>query len=85
MDDYVAIKHGEKRASYPHSDVQDVLEETHGVMVYQEQVMRMLNRLGDIKLSDAYTCIKAISKKTLQTIAKSVSYTHLTLPTILLV
>jgi DNA polymerase-3 subunit alpha len=32
--------------------------------------MRMLNRLGDIDLSDAYTCIKAISKKTLQTIAK---------------
>ncbi len=70
VDDYVAIKHGEKRASYPHSDVQDILEETHGVMVYQEQVMRMLNRLGDINLSDAYTCIKAISKKTLQTIAK---------------
>ena len=70
VDDYVAIKHGRKNASYPHPDVQDILEETHGVMVYQEQVMRMLNRLGDISLSDAYTCIKAISKKTLQTIAK---------------
>ncbi len=70
VDDYVAIKHGRKIASYPHPDVQDILEETHGVMVYQEQVMRMLNRLGDISLSDAYTCIKAISKKTLQTIAK---------------
>ena len=70
VDDYVAIKHKQKSASYPHPDVQDILEETHGVMVYQEQVMRMLNRLGDINLSDAYTCIKAISKKTLQTIAK---------------
>jgi DNA polymerase-3 subunit alpha len=39
-------------------------------MVYQEQVMRILNRLGGIELSDAYKCIKAISKKKLPTIAK---------------
>ena len=32
-------------------------------MVYQEQVMRILNRLGGIELASAYTCIKAISKK----------------------
>src|SRR5690606_36887448 len=45
-------------------------EETHGVMVYQEQVMRIINRLGGIELSNAYTCIKAISKKKLPIIAK---------------
>ena len=39
-------------------------------MVYQEQVMRILNRLGGIQLSNAYTCIKAISKKKLPMIAK---------------
>jgi DNA polymerase-3 subunit alpha len=49
--------------------MKDVLEETHGVMVYQEQVMRILERLGDIELSSAYTCIKAISKKKLEIIA----------------
>jgi DNA polymerase-3 subunit alpha len=38
-------------------------------MVYQEQVMRILERLGGIELSSAYTCIKAISKKKLETIA----------------
>ncbi|HET6879353.1 MAG TPA: OB-fold nucleic acid binding domain-containing protein, partial [Pirellulales bacterium] len=48
----------------------EILEETHGVMVYQEQVMRILNGLGGIELSKAYTCIKAISKKKLETIAK---------------
>jgi hypothetical protein len=32
-------------------------------MVYQEQVMRILNRLGGIELAKAYSCIKAISKK----------------------
>src|SRR5262249_20322719 len=34
-----------------------------GVMVYQEQIMRILNRLGGIELASAYACIKAISKK----------------------
>jgi DNA polymerase-3 subunit alpha len=48
----------------------DVLEETHGVMVFQEQVMRILNLLGGIGLADAYSCIKAISKKKLPIIAK---------------
>ncbi len=63
VDDYVAVKHGRKQAEYKHPVLRDVLEETHGVMVYQEQVMRILNRLGGIPLAKAYTCIKAISKK----------------------
>jgi DNA polymerase-3 subunit alpha len=70
VDDYVQVKHGRKEAVYPHPVMRDVLEETHGVMVYQEQVMRILNRLGKIELSSAYSCIKAISKKKLEAIAK---------------
>jgi DNA polymerase-3 subunit alpha len=50
--------------------MKDVLEETNGVMVFQEQVMRILNLLGGIPLADAYSCIKAISKKKLEMIAK---------------
>ena len=69
VDEYVAVKHGRKRAEFLHPVMEDVLAETHGVMVYQEQVMRILERLGDIDLSKAYTCIKAISKKKLETIA----------------
>jgi DNA polymerase-3 subunit alpha len=63
VDDYVAVKHGRKRAEYLHPVLEEILSETHGVMVYQEQVMRILNRLGGIELASAYTCIKAISKK----------------------
>jgi len=70
VDDYVQVKHGRKPAEYKHPVMKEVLEETHGVMVYQEQVMRILNRLGGIELSSAYTCIKAISKKKLSMIAK---------------
>src|SRR5262245_66216844 len=43
--------------------MEEVLAETYGIMCYQEQVMRILNRLGGIELSSAYACIKAISKK----------------------
>ncbi|HEX5471271.1 MAG TPA: DNA polymerase III subunit alpha, partial [Lacipirellulaceae bacterium] len=70
VDDYIEVKHGRKQAYYPHPVMEDVLEETHGVMVFQEQVMRILNLLGGIPLADAYSCIKAISKKKLETIAK---------------
>jgi DNA polymerase-3 subunit alpha len=63
VDDYVAVKHGRKQPEYKHPVLEDILAETHGVMVYQEQVMRILNKLGGIELAKAYTCIKAISKK----------------------
>jgi DNA polymerase-3 subunit alpha len=70
VEDYIQVKHGRKKPEYKHAVMKDVLEETHGVMVYQEQVMRIINRLGGIPLANAYTCIKAISKKKLEMIAK---------------
>jgi DNA polymerase III subunit alpha len=70
VDQYIEVKHGRKPAEYPHPVTEEILAETHGVMVYQEQVMRIINRLGGIALSNAYTCIKAISKKKLPMIAK---------------
>src|SRR3954469_1778157 len=71
VEDYVAVKHGRKRAEYIHPICEKILSETNGVMVYQEQVMRILNELGGIDLAAAYTCIKAISKKKEETIARS--------------
>lgn len=70
VDDYIDVKHGRKKPEYRHPVLEEILGETHGVMVYQEQVMRILNRLGGIPLADAYTCIKAISKKKLPIIAR---------------
>jgi DNA polymerase-3 subunit alpha len=71
VDEYVNVKNGRKQASYLHPVLKDILEETYGVMVYQEQVMRILNRLGGIELSRAYATIKAISKKKADFIAES--------------
>jgi len=67
--DYIERKHGAKW-DLPHPIMTEVLEETYGIMTYQEQVMRICNRLGDIPLREAYALIKAISKKNRRTIAK---------------
>jgi DNA polymerase-3 subunit alpha len=72
VDAYVNRKHGreEYQSKYDHEVMREVLDETYGVMVYQEQVMRLLNRLGGVELSAAYATIKAISKKKAEVIAK---------------
>jgi len=67
---YVDVKHGRLPLPQLHPIIDEILNETYGVMVYQEQVMRILNRLGGIELPQSYQCIKAISKKKLETIAK---------------
>ncbi len=63
IDEYVARKHGRKKWSTPHKIMTEVLEETYGIMVYQEQVSRMVNRLGGVPLRRAFRLAKAISKK----------------------
>lgn len=62
IDAYVARKHGE-HWSTPHPIMTEVLGETFGIMVYQEQVSRLVNRLGGIELKRAFRLAKAISKK----------------------
>ncbi len=62
IDAYVARKHGEKWTT-PHPIMTQVLTETYGIMVYQEQVSRLVNRLGGIELKRAFRLAKAISKK----------------------
>ncbi|MCA9061720.1 MAG: DNA polymerase III subunit alpha [Planctomycetaceae bacterium] len=61
--EYVDVKHARKPPRQVHPVVDEILAETYGVMVYQEQVMRILNRVGNVELASAYKCIKAISKK----------------------
>src|ERR1043165_4376787 len=63
VDAYVNRKHGREKPVYQHPLMEEILGKTYGVMVFQEDVMRILNRLGGIELSSAYACIKAISKK----------------------
>ena len=61
--DYNRRKHGTEDVPHVHEIVDRYTNETYGVMVYQEQVMQIVHGLGGIKLRDAYTLIKNISKK----------------------
>jgi len=61
--DYNRRKHGTQAVPSVHEVVDRYTAETYGVMVYQEQVMQIVHGLGGIRLRDAYSLIKNISKK----------------------
>jgi DNA polymerase-3 subunit alpha len=61
--EYCLRKHGKQPVPTVHPIVDAFTAETYGIMVYQEQVMQIVHGLGDIPLRQAYTLIKAISKK----------------------
>ncbi len=65
---YCDRKHGREATPQVHEIVDRHTAETHGVMVFQEQVMQIVHELGDVPLREAYTLIKAISKKSRATI-----------------
>jgi DNA polymerase-3 subunit alpha len=67
---YCNRKHGREKVPSVHPIMDRLLASTYGIMVYQEQVMQIFNQLGGIELSNAYKLIKAISKKTVEVIAK---------------
>jgi len=66
MDDiprYLACKHGEEEVRYLHPALQPILEPTYGVMVYQEQVMKIAQVLGGYTLGAADLLRRAMGKK----------------------
>jgi DNA polymerase III subunit alpha len=67
---YNRRKHATEDVPRVHEIVDRYTAETYGVMVYQEQVMQIVHGLGGIKLRDAYTLIKNISKKKFDKIEK---------------
>ena len=60
---YLARKHGRETVTYPHQLVEPVLEETYGIMVYQEQVMQTAQVLGGYSLGGADLLRRAMGKK----------------------
>ena len=60
---YIAVKHGREQAVYPHPDLAEVLDETHGVIVYQDQVLQIARKFGGYTLGQADVMRKAMGKK----------------------
>ena len=63
IDDFIDGKHGRKQVTYDFPELKEVLEETYGVIVYQEQVMQISNRLAGYSLGDADILRRAMGKK----------------------
>ncbi|MCP4770281.1 MAG: DNA polymerase III subunit alpha [Planctomycetes bacterium] len=60
---YARRKHGEEKVSFQHEILEDILAETYGVLIYQEQIMRVAQFMGGFSLSDADSLRKAMGKK----------------------
>ncbi|MBU0675186.1 MAG: DNA polymerase III subunit alpha [Proteobacteria bacterium] len=63
VDDFVNTKHGRMVAKYPLPQLEPILKETYGVIVYQEQVMKIANVLANYSLGDADMLRRAMGKK----------------------
>src|SRR5689334_25150268 len=68
--DYANRKNGRKPVTYYHDDLREVLEPTYGLMIYQEQLMRVAQRLAGYSLEEADNLRKATGKKIRALIAK---------------
>jgi DNA polymerase III alpha subunit len=60
---YVDRKHGREEVTYLHSSLEDILKPTYGVLVYQEQSMRIAEKIAGFNLQEADVLRKAIGKK----------------------
>jgi len=63
IDDFIKVRHGQKEVSYLHPSLEPVLKETYGVILYQEQVMRIASEVGGFSLGEADLVRRAMGKK----------------------
>src|SRR2546423_2301193 len=63
IDDFINRKHGNTKVTYELPQLREILEETYGVILYQEQVMQIANRLAGFSLGEADILRRAMGKK----------------------
>lgn len=66
IDDFIDRKLGRKVVNYSHPILEPILKETYGVIVYQEQVIQIANKVGGMSLADADLLRRAMGKKDLK-------------------
>src|SRR3954463_9795626 len=70
VDDYIARKQGKTEIKYALPELEPILNDTYGVIAYQEQVMRISNVVAGFTLGEADLLRKAMGKKNAETMAK---------------
>lgn len=66
IDDFIARKHGRKEITYLHPVLEPILKETYGIIVYQEQVIQIANKVAGMSLAEADLLRRAMGKKDLK-------------------
>lgn len=60
---FIERKHGSQAVEYPHKDLEPILENTYGVIVYQEQIMQIASKMAGFSLGEADLLRRAVGKK----------------------
>ncbi|SFS71050.1 DNA polymerase III subunit alpha [Marininema halotolerans] len=60
---FIRAKHGLEKVDYPHKDLAPILQNTYGIIVYQEQIMRIASTMAGFSLGQADILRRAVSKK----------------------
>ena len=63
IDNFISRKHGKKKIVYAHPSMEPILEETYGIIVYQEQVMQIAHEVAGFTLAEADIMRRAMGKK----------------------
>jgi DNA polymerase-3 subunit alpha len=70
VDDFIQRHHGKKSVRYIVPEMKEVLDSTHGVIVYQEQAMHLAQRLAGYTMAEADSLRKAMGKKNREEMAQ---------------
>ncbi len=70
LDDFMKRKHGEIEIKYDHKLLEPILKETYGIILYQEQAMRIASSLAGFSLAQADNLRRAMGKKTPEVMAQ---------------
>ena len=68
--EFTAAKHGKRAVAYPHPDLEQILKETYGVIVYQDQILLIARQFGGYTLGQADILRKAMGKKIPEVMAR---------------
>ena len=63
VDDFINCKNGISKVKFPHPSLSEILEETYGVILYQEQVMKIASKMANYSLGEADLLRRAMGKK----------------------
>lgn len=63
LGDFIQCRHGRKKVEYPHPILEPILKETYGIILYQEQVMKIASQIGGFSMGEADILRRGMGKK----------------------